>query len=808
METPETGTKTVNLTISRDYDTIKSSVQGLLDAYNDVLSDINVHSAYDEETETAGLLQGDGTLMSIKSDLVNILTTTITGLPSNLNALPLIGINSKIDYLDHTNNGMLSIDDVFMDALRDNFNGVRRIFIADGSTTDGDVEYISHSNETVAGEYDINITQAATQAQETGNKDLETSNGIGAGNIETITITHGTKVAHITLNGDTGENGSSIDNIVNAINSELDTKYAQSIMGDVKNTLSDGTTAITSTTKWNLVYSDGDAAGLVNDDEITFTGHKKNGTEVNGSYTISDVTSDTVQGLLSAIESAYDNEVSATVNTYGYLVITDNTTGNSNLDISITCPSGSGQKLDFGDVTTSNLVGSERNTKNAGANAITEGDTWGDIDNHGLSGGEWVYYSGHTTDGEAVEGSYQVALGTALSDFLAQIETDFGGNVDAGIQDGRIVLTDGSTNSTLGIEIIEPGTVDFGTLGGGVTGRYSIDVTASKDASNQLVLTSDDFGSSTNLTVSQSRASTNTNYNQIICTNTANTTDSSDGKIYISSSTMWDDIYGAGVVNGDTITISGNDRGGGTLDTGTPADLTYTIDVTKDIGDLLSRIENVFLNDTSASTSVDARIEDGKIIVEDQTSGTSQISLTLTCNKEGGGSLALGESETGNLEQSTTRDLDLGLVNGIRSGLNVVGTINGEDATGTGQTLKGDAPGTGETTSVEGLVIKYTGTATGDQGTVKITMGVGELFDRVLFNITDPIDGYASFKQDSLQDRIDSTKDQIEQMEERLDRKMELMINRFVAMEVALSKIQNQSNWLTGQINASYSGWV
>ncbi|MBW1707310.1 MAG: hypothetical protein JRJ86_19475, partial [Deltaproteobacteria bacterium] len=47
----------------------------------------------------------------------------------------------------------------------------------------------------------------------------------------------------------------------------------------------------------------------------------------------------------------------------------------------------------------------------------------------------------------------------------------------------------------------------------------------------------------------------------------------------------------------------------------------------------------------------------------------------------------------------------------------------------------------------------------------------------------------------------------IEQMEARLDRKMETMINRFVAMELALSKIQSQSDWLAGQINASFSGW-
>ena len=44
-------------------------------------------------------------------------------------------------------------------------------------------------------------------------------------------------------------------------------------------------------------------------------------------------------------------------------------------------------------------------------------------------------------------------------------------------------------------------------------------------------------------------------------------------------------------------------------------------------------------------------------------------------------------------------------------------------------------------------------------------------------------------------------------MEAQLNLKMERMINKFVAMEVALSRIQNQSDWLSGQINASFSGW-
>ena len=822
--------KTVNLTISRDYDTIKSSVQGLLDAYNDVLLDINEQFYYDEETQSAGILQGDSTLSSIRSSLQNIVVSSITGLSSTMNALSLIGINSNIDYSDPKNNGMLYIDnDDFMDALEDNFNALRRIFVAEGSTTDGDVQYIAHTNDTVAGDYDVNITQAATQAEETGSVDLDPG-GIGAGDIEVLTITQGSKIAAITLDGDTGENGSSIDNIVNAINSELDTEYAQSIMGSVKNTDGNATTAITSSTLWKNVWSDGSTAGLLPDEGendhtyvIGFSGTKSNGTAVSGSYTISDAGVDTVQGLLSAIEAAYENEVSAGINTYGYLVITNNTNCNSRLSIDFDYSQA--VDLNFGDVTTSNLVGSVRNTvgEDEGGNAIDsstklEGPAADAIYGSEVIATDVFRFSGYTASGKAVEGSYTVIADSTVGDLLTAIETAYetaypDGTVVASIQDGRIVITDGDSNSTLGIEIFEPAGkgVDFGTLGGGVTGRYAVTVTASNDESDYLVLTSDDYGSGTSFTISQSRHSDAydyQDYNQIIYTNTANTTDASGGDIYITSSTTWDDIYGAGTIeNGDTITISGTDRAGGALDTGTPEDLIYTIDVTKDIGDLLSRIVSVFGADDDASSTVEARIEQGKIVVE-QTSPTGDSSISLTLAYEDIGGSGTGTLDLGTFDQSTERDLDLGLVNGTRSGLDVVGTINNESATGSGQALVGDKPGIGDPpTSVEGLTIRYTGTTTGDQGTVKITMGVAELFDRALYDITNIADGYLDYRMESMADRVDDLEDNIEEMEDRLNRKMEMMINRFVAMEVALSKIQNQSNWLTGQINASYSGW-
>jgi len=131
----ESGSK-VDLNISRNLDSIKSSVQGFIDGYNKILGYINEQFAWDEETQSAGLLSGDGTLSSIKSGLQNIVISTIKDLPTDMNALSLIGINSD-------NKGILSIDDDdFTKALVDDFDGVRRIFAAEGTTTDGDISYI------------------------------------------------------------------------------------------------------------------------------------------------------------------------------------------------------------------------------------------------------------------------------------------------------------------------------------------------------------------------------------------------------------------------------------------------------------------------------------------------------------------------------------------------------------------------------------------------------------------------------------------------------------------------------------------
>jgi flagellar hook-associated protein 2 len=250
---------------------------------------------------------------------------------------------------------------------------------------------------------------------------------------------------------------------------------------------------------------------------------------------------------------------------------------------------------------------------------------------------------------------------------------------------------------------------------------------------------------------------------------------------------------------------------------------------------LLSAIEAAF------GSAVDATIDStGHLVLTDHYEGESQLSLsfdysqahdldfgTLSTASPGGqeGRYAMAftaSSDEGNhlvfthdaygsgynfmVEENT----DAGLWTGsqtnpvtVNNGVDVAGTINGEAATGSGQIL---ACRDGEST-VAGLAVRYSGSSTGEVGNLTLTLGVAELFDRALYRITDTYDGYGAFKMTSLQNSIEGFEEHIAETEARLNKKMERMINQFVAMELALARIQSQSQWLEGQITASYSGW-
>ncbi|MBS1257300.1 MAG: hypothetical protein MAG551_00342 [Candidatus Scalindua arabica] len=768
---------TVDVNISRDTDSIKNSVNAFITQYNSTIDFINKEFKFNEELESAGTLAGESTLSSIKTNIQSIITGTISLLPAGENAISLIGITSDSD-------GKLTLkDSTFLSEINSDFNKVKRMFIAEGTATNSEVTYIGHTKMTSAGDYDVNITQAATKAGETGELDL--SSGLGAATEETIRITDTAsgRIATITLDGD-DTTGNSIDNIVSTINSELDTERTQTLAGSVANTAISTGLAITSSTKFNDITG----AGLSNNDVITYTGTTRQGIAVNGSYQMTDITTNTVQNFLSAIEDGYGNDVSATINTSGNIVLTDNTIGDSSLSITITEPA----SLDFGTVLTTNtggvsgryameitaskdannqliitndnygsaqgftiaqvdgtdaaagnevLIGSQANTLTAGGN-IVAGSTFGAINTTGGPGNDItntavISYTGTDNGGTAKSGNYTITdkATNTVQNMLDQIETDFFGaaNGSLTISGGKIVFTDPSTGvSQLDINFTfdkNAGSLTFGTFASQNTGiangvQAGLDVagTINGEAATGTgqLLKGDDPGDGSSSV--QGLAIKVTSTTESLIGSIANTT---DGTTAITSATQFDGINGAGVVANDTITISGKKHDG------TPVNYIYTINpVTTTVDNLLTSIETNFGLGASGAT-IDSN---GKISISDTFTGDSQLSITLTENNEGTGSLNFGDITPG------------------------------------------------------------------AKDTIKLTMGVAETMYSKLLTFTDAFDGLVTIRIDGLDETVDNLQESIDGMNERLAMESTKLSNKFVQLELNLSKLQNVSSFLAQQL--------
>ena len=316
---------TITLKVERDLGTIKSKINEMVSAYNEIMTYINTQFNYDEETNAVGgILFGDGTLSSVKSELINTITKTITGASSEYNRLALIGISLDDDVV-------LTVDDEDLtDALETNFEHVRKLFSAYGYCANSLLQYASHTDNTQGGTYSVDITQVATRTTLTGLTDFVAEN-------ETVTIEDYNAEREATVSLTASMN---IDDVVNAINSELATETTEQLQGSLTNP------GKTIATTWSAV------AGADDDDVISFSGVKRNGLSVSGSYQISDTDTDTIGDLLESIENIFDDEVSASLDTDGRLVITDNQTGDSQLSFSIDTATAGITGVDFGTVST------------------------------------------------------------------------------------------------------------------------------------------------------------------------------------------------------------------------------------------------------------------------------------------------------------------------------------------------------------------------------------------------------------------------------------------------------------------------
>lgn len=218
----ETGTSTIKVT--QDFGAVADRVQGFVDKFNALQSTIDSLAGFNAEAGVGSLLTGDSTVRTIQSQLRNILTRVVPGMENaSVRSLADVGITTDFE------TGGLEFDRAkFEEVLKANPDEVTALFAEQGRTTDSQVEFVRSGLNTEPGEYEINVTQAATQGQ------LTAGSALGA----TFDITDANDDLALTVNGDitvnlklTQGNGISQQALLDDIQAQLDANNALNAAG-------------------------------------------------------------------------------------------------------------------------------------------------------------------------------------------------------------------------------------------------------------------------------------------------------------------------------------------------------------------------------------------------------------------------------------------------------------------------------------------------------------------------------------------------------------------------------------------------
>ncbi|HEX5322250.1 MAG TPA: flagellar filament capping protein FliD [Capsulimonadaceae bacterium] len=132
----------------------------------------------------------------------------------------------------------------------------------------------------------------------------------------------------------------------------------------------------------------------------------------------------------------------------------------------------------------------------------------------------------------------------------------------------------------------------------------------------------------------------------------------------------------------------------------------------------------------------------------------------------------------------------------IGTGQDVAGTINGEPATGVGQTLTGK-PGNANTA---GLQLLVTATSAGSYGSIDIVHGLADQLNSLATQITDPNTGSIIDAEDSINTQISQVQQQITNTQTQLNAYTQFLQTEFANMESSLTALQSQSSALSAEV--------
>jgi flagellar hook-associated protein 2 len=149
----------VTITTERDVTAAADAVEAFVTAANDVLSTVSKHTAYNAESGTSGVLQGDSAARTLALQLRGLLSQRVGD--------GAISHGSQIG-MSLTRDGALTLDRAKLEsALADDMDAVAG-FLGQSFSGPASASFVSATSATTSGTYQVQIDTAATVAAVTG----------------------------------------------------------------------------------------------------------------------------------------------------------------------------------------------------------------------------------------------------------------------------------------------------------------------------------------------------------------------------------------------------------------------------------------------------------------------------------------------------------------------------------------------------------------------------------------------------------------------------------------------------------------
>jgi len=272
------------ISLQPDGQTMADTVQSLVTAANQLITDLNTATAYTPSSTssgssstagTAGPLLGDPTAQSLLASVLSAIGDQAGVSSSGSSGLVGISMNE---------NGTLSFNaNTFAQAYDTNPTQVANTFLTGGSSSSSLMSFYESTDATAVGNYQVNVTQAASQAADTG----AAVTGGAVTTAETLTVGSGGTSANYTTTA-----GESLEDIVTGLNQAFAAQnlamnasvvdgalvlnsmaYGSASSFTVTSTASGaGTTGLASATNTPQTFTGTDVQGTINGQVATGTG--------------------------------------------------------------------------------------------------------------------------------------------------------------------------------------------------------------------------------------------------------------------------------------------------------------------------------------------------------------------------------------------------------------------------------------------------------------------------------------------------------------------------------------------------------